>query len=108
MALDFSFAEIIRRRGTLRSNLIVLDEILTHLDASGREAVGTLLRRMLSASSSVSNNAVMSDLNSAGPYETVLVILQDLAATELEEAFDHIDVVYKEKDVSRVVIDGGM
>ena len=108
LALDFSFAEIIRRRGTLRSNLIVLDEILTHLDASGREAVGTLLRRMLSASSSLSNNAVVTDLNSAGPYETVLVILQDLAATELEEAFDHIDVVYKEKDVSKVIIDGGM
>ena len=36
MALDFAFAEIIRRKGTLRCNLIVMDEILTHLDASGR------------------------------------------------------------------------
>jgi energy-coupling factor transporter ATP-binding protein EcfA2 len=36
MALDFAFAEVIRRRGALRSNLIVMDEVLTHLDASGR------------------------------------------------------------------------
>ena len=41
-----------------------------------------------------------------GQYETVLVILQDLAATELEEAFDHIDVVVKEKDTSIVIVDG--
>jgi DNA repair exonuclease SbcCD ATPase subunit len=40
MALDLAFAEAIRRKGTLRSNLIVMDEILTHLDAMGREAVG--------------------------------------------------------------------
>ena len=42
----------------------------------------------------------------SGAYETVIVILQDLAATELEEAFDHIDVVVKENDSSRVIIDG--
>jgi hypothetical protein len=41
-----------------------------------------------------------------GSYETVLVILQDLAATELEEAFDHIDVVVKQADTARVVVDG--
>ena len=41
-----------------------------------------------------------------GAYETVLVILQDLAATELEEAFDHIDVVVKQADTAKVIIDG--
>jgi hypothetical protein len=40
------------------------------------------------------------------PFETILVILQDLAATELEEAFDHIDTVVRERDTSRVIIDG--
>jgi DNA repair exonuclease SbcCD ATPase subunit len=106
MALDFAFSEIVRRRGTLRCNVIVLDEILTHLDASGREAVGSILRRMVSSSGDQTSDGTASDLNSAGTYETVLVILQDLAATELEEAFDHIDVVYKEKDISKVIIDG--
>ena len=130
MALDFAFAEIIRRKGTLRCNLIVMDEILTHLDASGREAVGSLLRAMVSGyktpnsitdnvspgsepeSESESNNEKMEyaswakALLGSGAYETVIVILQDLAATELEEAFDHIDVVVKENDSSRVIIDG--
>jgi hypothetical protein len=41
-----------------------------------------------------------------GAYETVIVILQDLAAVELEEAFDHIDTVVKDSDTSRVIIDG--
>jgi hypothetical protein len=41
-----------------------------------------------------------------GSYETVLVILQDLAATELEEAFDHVDVVIKESDTAKVIVDG--
>lgn len=42
----------------------------------------------------------------SGPYETVIVILQDLVAMELEEAFDHVDVVVKVADVSTVVLDG--
>jgi hypothetical protein len=41
-----------------------------------------------------------------GAYETVIVILQDLAAAELSEAFDHVDVVMKESDSSVVVLDG--
>jgi len=41
-----------------------------------------------------------------GAYETVIVILQDLAAAELSEAFDHVDVVVKQSDSSRVVLDG--
>ena len=40
LALDFAFGEVVRRKGSLRCNLMVLDEILTHLDATGREAVG--------------------------------------------------------------------
>ena len=40
LSLDLAFSEVVRRKGTLRCGLIVMDEILTHLDASGREAVG--------------------------------------------------------------------
>ena len=38
----------------------------------------------------------------------MIVILQDLAAKEIEEAFDSIDVVVKDADTARVVMDGGM
>lgn len=139
MALDLAFAEIIRRRGTLRSNLIVMDEVLTHLDASGREAVGSVLRAMVdgprvgeslpdvleegqeeeeeedkqgdgAAKAAVKKEAMSHELSRAllggGAYETAIVILQDLAAMELEEAFDQVDVVVKAADTSKVIIDG--
>jgi DNA repair exonuclease SbcCD ATPase subunit len=139
LALDFAFAELIRRRGVLRSNLMVMDEVLTHLDATGRESVGTVLRAMVqgprpvptahSAASALpstdapaegvdefgvplpnAEEARMAKLTGAllggGAYETVIVILQDLAAAELAEAFDHVDVVVKERDSSIVVLDG--
>ena len=127
MSLDFAFAEVIRRKGTLRSNFLVMDEVLTHLDASGREAVGTILRALVSGDlndrSKIGNLDILTHeihektlvnydqelvhgLVRGGAYETVLIILQDLAATELEEAFDHIDVVIKEDESSRVEIDG--
>ena len=140
LSLDLAFAELVRRRGLLRSNLIVMDEVLTHLDASGREAVGTVLRAMVSndnygddddddddddidgeydndkkhdgknnihkTSQSKRINYLNDWLFSGGSYETVIVILQDLAAAELEEAFDHIDIVVKESDSSSVLIEG--
>lgn len=151
MALDLAYAEIVRRRGLLRSNLMVMDEVLTHLDASGREAVGSVLRAMVEGSrpanyngesdqevdvvvdddagSSSGGGGSDSDSSSSinanearrqrhidagkgllggGSYETVLVILQDLAAMELEESFDHVDIVVKEADTSKVIVDGIM
>ena len=56
MALDLAFAEVVRRRGILRSNLIVMDEVLTHLDSSGRESVGSVLRAMVEGPSYQSRN----------------------------------------------------
>ena len=142
MALDFAFAEIIRRRGLLRCSMIVMDEILTHLDASGREAVGTVLRALvhnpsdnknemkLDDDSSEEFDVDVKDVNSSfdlkddnkkmnsvesihrllggGCYETVIVILQDLAAVELEESFDHVDIVVKDPVSATVLIDGKM
>ena len=115
LALDLAFAEIIRRKGLLKCNLLVMDEVLTHLDASGREAVGSVLRSLIMGSKdNLTSNSDMEDgdgalysrLIGAGAYETVLVILQDLAAQELEEAFDHIDTVVKHDFSSTVVVDG--
>ena len=147
LALDMAFAEAIRRRGTLRSSLLVMDEVrsnpnpnpnpdpdpnanpnanpntnlypnpqvLTHLDASGRSAVGDMLRRVArhpSGASAALGTTGTSEDNHAeelglgyGTRDTVLVILQDLAATELEESFDSVDVVVKKRDVARVRID---
>lgn len=179
LALDLAFTECLRRKGLLRSNLLVMDESLTHLDARGREGVGQLLRALVrkTASSSLSssditanndnlllatsstskfskppkssssinrnikvslnsdsiNNIEYLDMNDTNvsstdsddfhsknnkkkekfddematcmPYETIIVILQDLIATELEEAFDHIDIVKKESDISTVLVD---
>lgn len=47
-----------------------------------------------------------SEATAAGAYETVLVILQDLSAMELEEAFDHVDIVHKSADTASVRVDG--
>lgn len=140
MSLDLAFAEVVRRRGVLRSNLIVMDEVLTHLDALGREAVGTVLRTMVdgprgsdeeggfsanrnqgSQKSESEEEAISTDdkneriifaqntaraLIGGGAYETAIVILQDLSAMELEEAFDHIDVVVKTADSAKLIVDG--
>lgn len=114
LSLDLAFAECARRRGAYTSNLIVFDEVLTHLDARGREAVGGLLRRLVQAdgveedqtTASTSTDATSALGAATAQYDTVLVILQDLAAQELQESFDHIDVVTRERDTSRVDVDG--
>ena len=105
---------------------MVLDEILTHLDTRGREAVGAVLRKMVSLSSSSASwgdgggeverreeysgltqtqtqTFIEGEGDDAGlhlldmltplPYDTLILILQDFAAAELEESFDHVDVV---------------
>ena len=41
------------------------------------------------------------------PYNTVVVILQDFAAAELEESFDHVDVVRRRHGFSSLELDGG-
>lgn len=127
LALDLAFTELVRRRGILRFNVMIMDEILTHLDAAGRESVGSVLKALVeNESSNEGINSVrsveedyevreveeerrlMSNALTDSCYETILVILQDLVATELEESFDHIDVVVKEGDASRVILDGGI
>jgi DNA repair exonuclease SbcCD ATPase subunit len=98
LSITLGFAELVARRGRLRPSLCVLDEPLTHLDRSGRSDVGRVLRRMLrrTAERHESNGFTVS---------TILIILQDLAAEELEESFDCIDEVIKNKGFSSVLVD---
>ena len=101
LALTFGFAELVARHGKFRPSMCVLDEPLTHLDRSGRSKVGEVIRKMLRTADSegVKGFGFMG-------MSTVLIILQDLAAEELDEAFDCIDEVIKEDSASRVKIDG--
>lgn len=100
LALSLGFVDLASHRGKLRSNLLVLDEPLTHLDSSGRDSVGKLLRKMLGNS----NDGGGQVLGGIG-LSTILVILQDIAAEEIEEYFDYIDEVVKCDGESYVVLD---
>ncbi|KAL7542726.1 hypothetical protein ACHAWF_007242 [Thalassiosira exigua] len=98
LALSLGFVDLASRRGRLRSSLLVLDEPLTHLDSAGRRSVGRLLRKMLRR-----------EVNPGGGrgigLSTILVILQEIAAEEIEECFDQIDEVVKRGGESFVVLD---
>ena len=98
LALSFAFAELLARRGRFKSSLLVLDEPLTHLDRSGRTKFGEVVRNMVSGSEALSSGL---------EFSTVILILQDLSAEELEEAFDCIDEVVKEDGASFVKVDEG-
>mmetsp|Transcript_9032 Transcript_9032/g.21479 ORF Transcript_9032/g.21479 Transcript_9032/m.21479 type:complete len:1288 (+) Transcript_9032:58-3921(+) len=99
LALSFAFAELFARRGKLKPSVCVLDEPLTHLDRIGRQKVGEVLRGMLRSADD--------DFQGFGGLgmNTVLIILQDLAAEELDEAFDCIDEVVRENGESFLKID---
>jgi DNA repair exonuclease SbcCD ATPase subunit len=100
LALSLGFVDLASHRGKLRSNLLVLDEPLTHLDSSGRDSVGKLLRKMLG-----NNNDGGGQVLGGIGLSTILVILQDIAAEEIEEYFDYIDEVVKCDGESYVVLD---
>ncbi len=85
---------------------MILDEPFTHLDGEGRRRVGRLLKGMLKKS--VTDEELREDDGPSGGLDTIMIILQDLAADEMEEAFDHIDIVSKDAvKGSTVFIDGG-
>jgi hypothetical protein len=76
---------------------------LLHLDQSGRANVGRVLRTLLRRDS---EQQYVSAQRSIGfQVSTILIILQDLAADELEESFDCIDEVVKDNGVSSVLVD---
>ncbi|KAL7541684.1 hypothetical protein ACHAXR_011691 [Thalassiosira sp. AJA248-18] len=101
LSLSLGFVDLAAKRGKLRSSLLVLDEPLTHLDSEGRKSVGKLLRKMLSQESGIGTINGRSGLG----LSTILVILQEIAAEEIEECFDEIDEVIKHGGESFVVLD---
>ena len=96
----FGFVDLFSRRGRLRPSFLVMDEPLTHLDRTGRSLVGSLLRKLLVRGEQIGGIGV-----SGISASTIILILQDLAAEELEEAFDHVDEVVKSDGFSSVIID---
>jgi DNA repair exonuclease SbcCD ATPase subunit len=101
LALTLGFAELLARRGKMRPSICILDEPLTHLDRSGRTKVGEVMRKMLYPQ----DDSVGIGLGGGLGISTIIVILQDLAAEELEEAFDKIDEVVKYGGHSIVKVD---
>ena len=99
LALSFAFAELVASTGRLQSSLLVLDEPLTHLDRSGRAKFGELVRTLLGSRKDIDHHVP------AFRISTALVILQDLSAEELEEAFDSIDTVTRKDGKSCLALD---
>ena len=103
LALSLGFSDLVARRGRLQSSLLVLDEPLTHLDSSGRDNVGKLLRKMVNTSPTHEQDKNLGFCSSG--KSTILIILQDLAAYELDENFDCMDEVIKYDGHSKVRIE---
>ena len=69
LALTLAFRELCWNWGVCRSDMLVMDEPMTHLDRSGRRALARVLKGMVRE----------------GKVGTVFLILQDLAGEEMEE-----------------------
>ena len=91
LSLSLGFVHLASKRGNLRSSLLVMDEPLTHLDSTGRAKVGKLLRKICTETSL--------------GLSTILVILQDIAADEIDESFDQVDEVVKSGGESCIILD---
>jgi len=87
LGLMFGYRELAERRGRWAGNLFVLDEPLTHLDGEGKRAVGEVLKTMLEDDNGL---------------DSIVLILQDAAAEELEQDFDSTDIVVRDEEGSRV------
>lgn len=84
LALALGFSELTARRGRLRSNLLVMDEVMQHLDGQGRWMVARLLRGMLE------------------DYGTILIVAQ---RDEWVGLVDRVDMVVKnEEGGSRLMV----
>lgn len=104
LALSMGFTDLVAQQKNIQSSLMVLDEPLTHLDATGRAQVGKILRGLLQKGRDERDGIGWDSTKSN--LSTIVLILQDLAAEELEESFDSIDEVVKDDGSSRVAMDG--
>lgn len=85
LALALGFSSLAARRGLLRSNMLVLDEVTQHLDGEGSARLGGLLRTL--------------------PHSTILLIAQQ--GTPIAESARTLDIVMKSNGESRVLMDVG-
>ena len=82
-------------------SLCVWDEPLTHLDRTVRSEVGRVLRSLIQRTFETEHTST------AGfKVSTLILVLQDIAAEELDESFDSIDEVVKRSGQSVVLVDG--
>ena len=88
LALSLAFSECSLERTGTSCNLLVLDEVMQHLDTEGCMRVGKLLEDLISRQLTC--------------FSTVLVILQTSVGEELGDAFDEVDVIVKRHDCSSV------
>lgn len=88
LALSLAFSECSLERTGTSCNLLVLDEVMQHLDTEGCMRVGKLLEDLISRRLTC--------------FTTVLVILQTSVGEELGDAFDEVDVIVKRSDCSSV------
>ncbi|KAK9831282.1 hypothetical protein WJX74_010231 [Apatococcus lobatus] len=82
LALALGFSELIAARSRLRTNLVVLDEVLQHLDEEGNARVCSVLRGM--------------------HQDTVLIVGQ--ADSYVAHAFDAVDIVVKQDGRSHLQV----
>ena len=101
IALSLGFADLACRMGKISPSLCVWDEPLTHLDRTGRSEVGRVLRSLIQRTFETEHTST------AGfKVSTLILVLQDIAAEELDESFDSIDEVVKRSGQSVVLVDG--
>lgn len=89
LALTLAFSECSLERTATTCNLIVLDEVMQHLDSEGCARVGKLLEGIVRGGDAV--------------FSTALIILQTSVGEELGDSFDQVDVVVKRQDCSLVL-----
>jgi hypothetical protein len=105
LALQLAVGDYVRQY-ILQSSLVVFDEPLIHLDQTGRADVGRVLRSLLLQRSPSDDDNHNRSTGGTTP-STVIVILQDLSADELDEYFDCIDEVVRSDGRSKVVATDG-
>ena len=86
LALSLAFADFAKQRTALGCNLLVLDEVMAHMDAEGQRAMASVLQEL------------------GGGIDTVLVIAHGLRDENLYGLFDAVDTVEKVADASQVRI----
>ena len=82
LSLSLAFADFARQRVGLSCNLLVLDEVMQHMDIDGQAAMARVLKGL--------------------GAETTIVIAHGLASDALYGDFDTVDVVEKRGEESRV------